>query len=78
MKYGYNTNRIYRVRCKSGLMGWRTRLRNNYGSFKDWEYYSDMWGLCLKLGYGTPKAAWKANPVIEGSVNPGDFRKVSA
>lgn len=59
-------------------MGWRTRLRNNYRDFDEWGFNSDMWGLCLRLGYKTAEAAWKANPVIEGSINAGDFRKVSA
>jgi hypothetical protein len=75
IKRGYRSKRTYRVRCHSGLMGWRTRLRNNYSSFADWEYNSDMWGLCNRLGYGTAENAWIANPVVEGSTNPGDFRK---
>lgn len=77
IKRGYKTKRTYRIRCHSGIMGWRTRLRNNYSSFEDWEQYSDMWGLCLQLGYGTAKIAWDANPVIEGSIKAGDFRKVA-
>lgn len=72
----HNTKRVYRVRCKSGLMGWRTRLRNNYNNDGHWIYQSDMWGLCERLGFKSPEAAWEANPVIEGSVNPSDFRKV--
>lgn len=73
----YATKRAYRVRCKSGIMGWRTRLRNNYSNFADWEGFSDTWGLCHQLGYSSALAAWKANPVIEGSVNAGDYRKSS-
>jgi len=71
----HTTKRIYRVRCKSGLVGWRTRLRNNYTSFSEWESFSDMWGLCHRIGYGTAEGAWRANPVVEGSVNAGDFRR---
>lgn len=74
----HNTKRVYRVRCKSGVMGWRTRLQNNYTSFHDWEHFSDMWGLAKRLGYGTARAAWVCNPVAEGSTNAGDFRKVKA
>ena len=73
----YSTKRVYQVRCKSGLMGWRTRLQNNYRNFSDWAYLSDMWGLCYRLGFNTARAAWKENPVIEGSVSAGDFRKSS-
>ena len=72
----YSTKRVYRVRCKSGLMGWRTRLQNNYRDFAEWEYNSDMWGLATRLGYSSAQNAWKANPVVEGSVNAGDFRTV--
>ena len=72
----HNTRRIYHVRCQSGLMGWRTRLRNNYKDFDEWEHYSNMRGLCHRLGYGNPLRAWNANPIIEGSTNPSDFRKV--
>ena len=74
----HKTKRIYRVRCKSGLMGWRTRLRNNYENFDEWEGNSDMWGLSMRLGYSNPLRAWNANPIIEGSINPSDFRKVRA
>lgn len=57
-------------------MGWRTRLQNNYDSLTDWEHWSEMRGLAVRLGYGTARAAWTCNPVIEGSTNPSDFRKV--
>lgn len=74
----HTTKRVYRVRCQSGLMGWRTRLRNNYDGFTDWECYSDMCGLSERLGYRSAQVAWDCNPVIEGSVNTSDFRKVKA
>lgn len=57
-------------------MGWRTRLRNNYVNFSEWALLSDTWGLVNRLGFKTPEAAWKANPIIEGSTNPSDYRKV--
>lgn len=73
----HNTKRIYQVRCKSGSIGWRTRLQNNYRDFDEWEHNSDLWGLASRLGYGTAKAAWACNPVVEGSANAGDFRVFS-
>jgi hypothetical protein len=77
MKRTHLKKRTYQVRCRSGLMGWRARLRNNYpGGFTDWLYFADMWGLEQRLGFKTAQAAWRANPVVEGSVNPSDFRKV--
>lgn len=66
-----------RVKCKSGLEGWRNRLRKNYKNFEEFKEYSEMYGLHQRLGYRSPEAAWKANPVCEGSVKPSDFRKVS-
>lgn len=65
------------VKCKSGLTGWQCRLQENYKDFADFEHYSNLRDLHTRLGYITPQAAWDDNPVIQGSVNPSDFRKVS-
>ena len=62
------------IRCKSGLRGWQSPLRDNYAEF---ERYADTYGLHGRLGYRSPRAAWNANPTVQGSVNPSDFRKVS-
>ena len=67
-----------RVRCKSGIEGWQCSLRKNYDSFSQFKYYSEMYGLHLRLGYKSAKNAWRANPLIQGSVIPSDFRKVKA
>lgn len=42
-----------RVKCKSGLMGWRRRLRSNYDSFEVFEAYSDTYGLAHRLGFSS-------------------------
>lgn len=73
----HTTNRRYHVRTKSGLIGWRTRLRNNYNDLADFIQWSDVCALADRLGFKSAESAWKANPVIEGSTNPADFRKVS-
>ena len=76
---GYAAGRTYRVRTKSGVQGWRCRLRANYDdSLSQFQAYADAYNLVARLGYPNAEAAWKANPVIEGSVNPGDFRMVRA
>ena len=75
MKRTHTTKRVYSVRCKSGLTGWRIRLRNNYKSYEEWVDWSELRGLASRLGYESEEAAWKANPVVEGSVNPSDFRR---
>lgn len=65
-----------RVKCKSGITGYRNRLRRNYASFGEFEASCEIYGLHTRLGYKTPEAAWRYNPMIEGSVTPSDFRRV--
>lgn len=67
-----------RVICKSGLRGWRCRLRENYASLNEWRHYSEAYGLADRLGFASPESAWAANPMIEGSVDPSDFRTVKS
>ncbi len=64
------------VKCKSGLTGYQCRLRENYAGFAEFERYAETYGLHGRLGFKTPRAAWNANPMIQGSVDPSDFRKV--
>lgn len=65
-----------RVRCLSGVKGERSRLQSRYANGHDWHAYSTIYGLAARLGFSSEWAAWNANPVIESSVNPGDFRVV--
>lgn len=65
-----------RVKCQSGIEGYQMRLRESYHSLEEWENSCSFYNLHLKLGYKTPQAAWRYNPMIQGSVNPSDFRKV--
>lgn len=64
-----------RVICDSGLEGWQARLRENYTSFREFAGYCEAYGLLERLGYASAKEAWKANPVIQGSTIPSDFRR---
>ncbi len=64
------------VICKSGVKGWQCNLQDNYSSFEEFKSYSEMYGLANKLGYASAKKAWNENPIIQGSTNPYDFRKV--
>lgn len=66
------------VTCKSGLRGWQCPLRDNYAGFAEFERYAETYGLNRRLGYRSPRAAWNANPTVQGSVLPSDFRKVRA
>lgn len=61
--------------CRSGLRGREGRLRKNYTDYEDWAHHARMWGLHARLGYKSTMTAWRANPVIQWSVNPSDFRR---
>lgn len=57
---------------------WTAKLRDNYDNdFGQWKAYSDMYGLATRLGFESAEAAWDANPRIQGSVHPSDFKVVS-
>lgn len=73
-----SNTRTYRVRTRSGIWGWRSRLRTQYATPKEFAMYDLYNGLARRLGYRSPRTAWQANPVIEGSVRPDDYRRVSA
>jgi hypothetical protein len=57
-------------------MGWQDKLRNAYSSEEDWAAYALTYGLHERLGYASPEDAWEANPTVQGSVNPSDYRRV--
>ena len=54
--------------------GWRGRLQEQYDSFEDWQDYASKYGKHEQLGYKNPKAAWDANPTIQGGDRPEDFK----
>ena len=55
---------------------WRGKLRKQYTDFEEFQDYSEMYGLHERLGFESAKAAWDANPRIQGSTNPSDYRIV--
>jgi len=65
-----------RVICKSGIRGYRCRLRRNYSSFEEFQIYAETYSLHSRLGFTPARSAWTANPMIEGSVVPSDYRRV--
>lgn len=66
-----------KVKCKSGIIGWQCRLRENYeNDFGSFQAYSEMWGIAKRLGFDSAEQAWKKNPTIQGSVLPDDLRVV--
>jgi hypothetical protein len=67
---------IARIAARLVKAKWRGRLRDEYASYDEWCRYSDMYGLAGRLGFPSNKAAWEANPTVEGSANPADYRLV--
>jgi len=64
------------VTCKSGIKGWQARVQEVYDSYEEMLAYNMNFGISQRLGFKTTKAAWETNPLIQGSVNPEDFRVV--
>jgi len=56
---------------------WTARLQDNYSDLKQWKSYSATYGLAKRLGFRSAKAAWDANPLIQGSTNPADYKVVT-
>jgi hypothetical protein len=56
---------------------WRDRLQSIYSGFREFLGYSSVYGLAERLGYGSSIEAWTANPIVEGSVLPEDYRAVT-
>ena len=64
------------VVCRSGLSGERSRLQSRYNDLEDFRSWSEIYGIHTRLGYKTVEGCWRANPMIESSVEPSDLRKV--
>jgi hypothetical protein len=64
------------VRCKSGLRGWQGRLSQVYKNFDEFEIYCASHGIHIRLGFKDIRRCWIANPIVQGSVNPSDLRRV--
>jgi len=67
----------YETVCQSGLTGWRQRVQGLFDAFETFEACCESYNNHARLGYKTPRECWDANPVIEGSVIPSDYRKVA-
>jgi hypothetical protein len=65
-----------RVQCKSGLRGWQAKLQDVYSSYSEFADFCFIYNNHARLGFESPEAAWEANPVVQGSVNPRDYRRV--
>ena len=65
-----------RVKCKSGITGWQCHLQKNYANLEEFQSYNEIYFISKRLGYESAESAWEANPVVQGSTIPSDFRMV--
>ena len=63
-----------KITTKSGIKGYECKLQESYTSLSEFEWYCDTYGLLTMLGFETAQEAWEANPTIQGSTSPEDFR----
>lgn len=69
--------------CDSGLKGWRDFLCNTYSDFESFLSYNATHGVGRLTGLDDPDEddlleLWERNPLIQGSVEPSDFRVCKA
>jgi len=55
---------------------WKSRVKKVYSSLKELESYNEIYGIATRLGYSDCKTLWKENPMIQGSTNPEDLKKI--
>jgi len=67
-------SKFKRIKCRSGLTGEQYHLQSPYADFEEFEYYDGIYNLSSRLGFNTAREAWDANPLVEHSVEPSDFR----
>jgi hypothetical protein len=55
---------------------WTGKLQKLYNGFEEFERYAKIYNNHLRLGFKTISGAWKSNPMIQGSTNPADYKRV--
>ena len=55
---------------------WKMKVRKVYASLDELKAYDNIYHIAARLGYSDCETLWNDNPLIQGSVNPQDFRKV--
>jgi len=68
--------RSKQVKCKSGIIGWQSRIQDEYKSLESFAYWCENYGIHTRLGFKTIKGCWRSNPLYQSSVNPSDLRRV--
>ena len=59
------------------VANWQDHLQNVYsGNMEEFLDYDAQYRLHERLGFATAQEAWEANPVVQGSTNPADYKVV--
>lgn len=64
------------IKTKSGMTGWQSKLQKIYANFEEFEAFCEVYNIHGRLGFKSIKGAWRVNPLIQGSVNPSDLKRV--
>jgi len=56
---------------------WTGKLQNSYTDFDEFQSFDTIYHITERLGYDDPERLWNDNSVIQGSVNPADFKIIS-
>lgn len=59
------------------LETWRGKLQGEYNDFEEFKQYDEIYGLSERLGFDSSEEAWEANPLIQGGVNPKDYKVIN-
>lgn len=63
------------VKLPSGRDGWRGHLQEVYETEEEFHEYDRIYNIAERIGYNDPFVAWEENPIIQGSVHPGDLAR---
>jgi len=67
---------VKRVKCKSGLSGRQQKLQRMYRGKREFISYTEIYNIHGRLGFKSAERCWTANPLVEYSIDPSDFRRV--
>jgi hypothetical protein len=55
---------------------WKMHLQEVYNNFEEFKSYDSVYGNVKTLGFASAEEAWEANPLVQGSTNPRDYKVV--
>lgn len=63
---------------KSNRTAWKARLQKEYEDFEEFSHYDEIYHLAERLGFDSAEEAWEANPMVSGSTNPADYKRIGS